>query len=272
MTATTSKEENLGTASELVRRAADQGAELVVLPELWSILGPSELMLREAESLDGPTLTFARELAADTGIWLVAGSIPERVEGEDRCFNTSCLVGPHGEITASYRKVHLFDNEVPGAAYRESATVKAGGEIVTVPISTSAGGEVTLGMSTCYDLRYPELFRILALNGSQVVVVPSAFTFTTGAAHWELLVRPRAVENQLYVIAPNQSGETGAGVSCWGGSMIVDPWGAVLASASDGNGIAVADVDLRRVEEVRSKLPSLRNRRPDAYRWPSGEA
>lgn len=263
MTATTSKEQNLTGAAELVRRAAGEGAELVVLPELWSILGPPEVVLREAEPLDGPTMGFIGDLATRTGIWLLAGSIPERTG--DRCFNTSCMVGPDGQMVACYRKVHLFDNDVPGAAYRESATVSAGSEIVTAAVSAPGGGEVTIGMSTCYDLRFPELYRALALGGAELVVVPSAFTATTGEAHWDLLVRARAVENQLFVIAANQSGETGAGVACWGHSMVVDPWGTVLASVQDGDGVALADLDLQLVDEVRSRLPSLRNRRPEVY-------
>lgn len=268
MTATTGKEQNLRTATDLVRRAAAHGAELVVLPELWSILGPPEVILREAEPLDGPTLSSVRDLAREVGIWLVAGSIPEQAEEGERCFNTSCLVCPDGEITASYRKIHLFDNEVPGAAYRESSTVTAGSEIVTASVITAAEDEITVGMSTCYDLRFPEMYRVLALGGARVVVVPSAFTSATGAAHWDLLVRARAVENQLFVVAPNQSGMTGAGVSCWGHSVIVDPWGVVLATAPDRPGHVIADLDLARLAEVRASLPSLANRRPETYRWP----
>ena len=255
---------NRATADRLVRAAASSGAELVVLPEKWNVLGTDEQMAAAAEPLDGPSISWARMIAAELGIDLVAGSIVERVEGREKTFNTSVHVGPDGEVQAVYRKIHMFDVEVDRTVYRESDGEEPGDEIV---VSELANG-VRVGMSVCYDVRFPELYRILVLRGAEVLVVPSAFTLATTRDHWETLLRARAIENQCFVVAPNQIGAHPPGDRSGGRSLIVDPWGLPLAMASDGETAIVAELDLGRLHEVRRTLPSLANRRPSAYRWP----
>jgi deaminated glutathione amidase len=257
------KERNLEVAERLVREAAGDRAELVCLPEKWNVLGSSAALREGAESLDGPTLTAARAWARELGIHLVAGSIAERAEGQERLFNTSVLIDPRGEDIATYRKIHMFDVEVEGVAYRESEHEQGGDEIVTAPL-----GDVELGLTVCYDLRFPELYRILAVRGARIITVPSAFTAPTGRAHWDVLLRARAIENQAFVIAPNQIGKAPPHYDSYGHSAIVDPWGVVLATAPDEECFVAADLDLAAQEQVREKLPSLANRRPGAYRWP----
>jgi deaminated glutathione amidase len=255
---------NLAAAERLVREAASRGARLVVLPEKWNLLTEPARMLEAAEPLDGPSTTWARELARELAIDLVAGSIVERVEGHDKGFNTSVHAGPDGELRAVYRKLHMFDVEVAGTVYRESETEEPGDEIV---FSRTAGG-AGLGLTVCYDLRFPELYRILAVRGARILTVPSAFTLTTTRDHWEVLLRARAIENQAFVVAANQFGPHPPGQRSGGRSMIVDPWGLVLAQAADREAVVVADLDLAAQDEVRARLPSLANRRPEAYRWP----
>jgi predicted amidohydrolase len=259
------KARNLKLAGELVASAADAGAELVVLPEKWNLLGGADDLIAGAEELDsGPTIDAARGWARDLGIHLVAGSIAERVEGAERLFNTCCVLDPEGEIVAAYRKIHMFDVDVGGVRYRESDNEQPGEEIVSTPV---AGVEV--GLTICYDLRFPELYRILAVRGARIITVPAAFTLVTGRDHWEVLLRARAIENQAFVIAPNQFGEAPPQWSSSGRSMIVDPWGLVLGQAPDEACVVSAELDLARQEEIRSSLPSLANRRPHAYEWPA---
>jgi deaminated glutathione amidase len=264
LNSTEDKQRNLAIAERLVRAAAADGAELVVLPERANVRGRHADYVREAENLDGPTIAWARELARELGIDLVAGSIVERREEREKLSNTSVHVGPDGELKAVYRKIHLFDVLVGGVEYRESSSDEGGDEIV---LSETADG-TTLGLTVCYDLRFPELYRILALRGARVVTIPSNFTKVTGEAHWEILVRARAIENQVFVVAPDQTGEHPPGQPAYGGSLIVDPWGEVLARARDAECFVAADLDLGRLEEVREQLPSLANRVPGAYRWP----
>jgi predicted amidohydrolase len=265
LNSTEEKDRNLASADRLVRSAADQGAELVVLPEKWNLLGTTEQMAAGSEPLDGPSIAWSRSIARELGIELVAGSIVERVEGRAKAANTSVHVGRDGELRAVYRKVHMFDVEVDGVAYRESDGEEPGEEIV---VSELPGG-VPLGMSVCYDLRFPELYRILAVRGAEVVAVPSAFTLPTTRDHWEVLVRARAIENQCFVIAPNQIGAHPPGHRSGGRSLIVDPWGLVLALAPDREVAIVAELDLDTLREVRRRLPSLASRRPEAYVWPT---
>ena len=267
MNSNADKQRNLDTAERLVRAAAADGATLVVLPEKFNVLGTRDDLLAGAEPLDGPTLAWARSLARELRIDLVAGSIPERRDGHDRLSNTSVHVGPDGRDRGVYRKIHMFDVVVDGREYRESATEAPGGEIVT-----SAAGDVELGLTVCYDLRFPELFRILAVRGARVLTVPAAFTAVTGAAHWDTLVRARAIENQAFVVAADQVGAHPGGMESFGASQIVDPWGDLLARVDTGEGVAIADLDLGRQDEVRRTLPSLANRVPAAYRWPEGAA
>jgi len=189
------------------------------------------------------------------------------VEGDDKLRNTSVLVGPDGELHATYNKLHLFDVEVEGTVYRESDAEAPGDEEVVA----DAGG-LRIGMAVCYDLRFPELFRIMALRGARAISLPSAFTVPTGRAHWEVLVRARAIENQVFMIAAGQIGKHPPHHESYGHSMIVDPWGVVLAEAPDEECFVAADLDLEAQEQVREKLPSLAHRRPEAYRWPQPAA
>ena len=263
LSSTPDRERNLAAADALVRQAAAAGAELVVLPEKWPVLGTPEQTAAAAEPLhDGPTMTWACAIARELGIDLIAGSFSERLEGEARNANTSAHITPDGELRATYRKVHMFDVEVGGTRYRESEHEQPGSEAV---LTETAGG-VEVGMSVCYDLRFPELYRVLAAEGARVLVVPSAFTLATTREHWEILLRARAIEDQAFVVAANQFGEHAPGLESGGRSMIVDPWGLVLAQAPDKETFVISDLDLDRLAEVRRTLPSLANRRPDAYR------
>jgi predicted amidohydrolase len=255
---------NLATADRLTRAAAADGAGLIVLPEKWTAIGSDEELHAAAETLEGPAIEWARALARELELDLIAGSIVERVAGQEKLANTSVHVDPRGEIRAVYRKIHMFDVEVAGRTYRESDVEEPGQEIV---VSESADG-VELGLSICYDVRFPELYRILAVRGARVIAVPAAFTLATTRDHWETLLRARAIENQAFVIAANQFGAHPGGYRSGGRSMIVDPWGIVLAQAPDGEGHITAELDLERQQEIRAQLPALANRRPEAYRWP----
>jgi deaminated glutathione amidase len=237
----------------------------VVLPERLDIRGATSDYLAGAEPLDGRPVTWARELAGELGIDLVAGSVAERRPGRDRVSNTSVHAGPDGELKAVYRKIHMFDVEVGDTVYRESEHSEPADEIV---LSETANG-LGLGLTVCYDLRFPELYRILALRGARILTVPANFTRVTGEAHWEILLRARAIENQAFVIAPGQGNRPGPEGDSYGNSMIVDPWGEVLARAPmEGEHAIAAELDLARQEEIREKLPSLANRVGAAYRWP----
>ncbi len=257
---------NLERADRLTREAAADGADLVVLPEKWNVLGEGAALEAGAESLgDGPSARWAADVARELGIDLVAGSIVERREDHEKLSNTSLHVGPDGETRAVYRKIHMFDVTVGGQEYRESDSEEPGEEIV---LSELADGR-PLGLSVCFDLRFPELYRALAVGGARVVAVPSAFTRVTGeAGHWEVLLRARAIENQAFVVAPNQVGLAGDKES-YGRSMIVDPWGEVLARVDRGEGFAAAELDFARQEAIREQLPSLANRVPSAYQVPA---
>ena len=256
---------NLERADCLTREAAAEGADLVVLPEKWNVLGEHDTLEAGAEPLDGPAARWASDVAGELGIDLVAGSIVERREDHDKLSNTSVHYAPDGEAQAVYRKIHMFDVTVGGREYRESDSEEPGDEIV---LSELADGH-PLGLSVCFDLRFPELYRVLAVAGARVIAVPSAFTRVTGeAGHWEVLLRARAVENQAFVVAADQVGRVGD-MESYGRSMIVDPWGEVLARVDDGEGIAVADLDFARQDEIREQLPSLANRVPSAYQVPA---
>jgi deaminated glutathione amidase len=265
LSSTPDRDRNLEAADRLTRAAAAVGAELVVLPEKWPVLGTPEQTAAGAEPLDGVALSWARSTARELGIDLVAGSVAERVEGAERGANTSVHVGPDGDDRAVYRKIHMFDVEVGGRTYRESEHEAPGDEVVTSELANGEG----LGLTICYDLRFPELFRILAVRGATVVTVPAAFTETTTRDHWEVLLRARAIEDQCFVVAPNQIGEPAPGIRTGGRSMIVDPWGLVLAQAPDAETFVAAELDFERLRRIRTKLPSLANRQAAAYRWPT---
>src|SRR3954469_17044520 len=260
------RERNLAKAESLVRAAAADGATLIALPERFDGGGAPEDYERAAEPLEtSAPARWAAQLARELHIDLIAGSISERRGGRDKLSNTSLHVGPDGEVKAVYRKVHLFDVTVGETDYRESDSDEPGGGLLT---SEAADG-TRVGLSVCYDVRFPELYRILALDGALVLTVPANFTRTTGAAHWEVLLRARAVENQAFVIAPAQAGECPPGMPAYGNAMVVDPWGEVIARApGEGETFVAADLDFARLEDVRAKLPSLRNRVPGAYSWP----
>jgi predicted amidohydrolase len=255
------RDRNLEVADRLVRQAAAAGAELVVLPEKWAALGTPEQTAAAAEPLDGPTTRWAAALAGELGIDLVAGSIAERLAGAELGHNTSVHLGPDGQLKALYRKIHMFDVEVGGRTYRESEHEAPGDRAV---VSSTAAG-VELGLAVCYDLRFPELFRLLAVRGARVLALSAAFTLTTTREHWEVLIRARAIEDQCFLVAANQVGEHAPGIHSGGRSMIVDPWGIVLAQAPDVETFVLADLDLGRQAEIRRSLPSLANRRPGAY-------
>jgi deaminated glutathione amidase len=265
LNATQSKADNIERAERLVARAASTGADLVLLPEKWNGIGPADFMRSIAEGLDdGQTVEAMSGWARAHGITLVGGSIVERREGREKLSNTCVVFDPEGEITEVYRKIHMFDVEVGGHVYRESETEEPGDG----PATTEVEGW-KLGLTVCYDLRFPELYRILALEGCEAVTVPAAFTLYTGKDHWELLLRARAVENQCYVVAANQWGSYEDGKAAYGRSMIVDPWGVVLVQAPDEDGVIAAELDRARLEDVRRRLPSLANRQPEAYQWPT---
>ncbi len=255
-------EANIATADEHVRAAAAGGATLIVLPEKWTVMGSPEDLRAGAQALDGTAIAWARETARELGIDLVAGSIAERVEGREKLSNASVHVGPDGEIKAVYRKLHMFDVEIEGKSYRESDTDEPGEQVVS---SVLADG-TKLGMSICYDLRFPELFRVLALRDARIVVLPAAFTLPTTRDHWEALIRARAIENQVFVVAANQVGKHPGGHHSGGGSLIVDPWGTVLARAGgEKPGQIVAELDFEHQDDVRKRVPLLSHRRPEVY-------
>jgi predicted amidohydrolase len=262
MNASAEKARNVDDAVQLIERAAGLGATLVVLPETWTYMGDSSATRDNAEPIPGPTTQRLAEVARRHRIWLHAGSIFEVAPGEPRVFNTTAVLDPDGNLAAHYRKIHLFDVAI-GAHVRsqESATVAPGNDTVVVDL-----GGVRLGLTICYDLRFPELYRQLALAGAEIIAVPSAFHAHTGQDHWEILLRARAIENQVYVVAPNAWGHHPGGWKSYGRSMVVDPWGVVLATAGDGVGLCVAECDLTALERIRRELPSLANRRPSAYR------
>ena len=257
MSSTSDAQANWLQASELIRRAADLGAEFVATPENTNFLGLHEEKVARAEGLDGVTCERFGRLADDLGIHLLLGSFNERCQQRRRCHNTSVLFGTDGAQLAVYRKIHLFDVDVsPEVRFTESETVAAGTEIVT----TRADFGV-VGLTICFDLRFPWLYQELRGRGAQVLTIPSAFTLITGKDHWHPLLRARAIETQCYVVAPAQYGkhdDRGLRES-YGHSMIVDPWGQIVAMVPDGPGVALAEIDLARVESVRQAIPVLKD-------------
>ena len=261
MSSTPYKPQNFEKAERLIREASSAGAELIALPELWSCLGLQDVYRKNAEPIPGPTTEFLGGLANELGVWVLGGSILERDQGNsERPYNTSTLFEPSGTMVASYRKIHLFDVKAPDREYAESSIIAAGCEPVVARTNVT-----TLGLSVCYDLRFPELYRLLASRGAELLTVPSSFTLQTGKDHWELLLRARAVENQAYVVAPAQWGQKADGHWTYGRTMIVDPWGTVLSTCPDRDGYALATLDLDYLDRLRAEFPALANRRPEAY-------
>lgn len=253
LTSTQDVEANLNTAERLVRRAASEGAEFVALPENFSYFKVEGEVSAFQTSVDGEVVARMGDLARELAVTILLGSIPEAAEGGEKTYNTSVLVGPDGSTLAVYRKIHLFDVDVPGVVeLKESKAVEAGSEVVAAKSPLGC-----VGLTVCYDIRFPELYRRLALAGAEVVAVPSAFLPHTGKDHWEVLLRARAVENLLYVVAPAQYGRHSPKRQSYGRSMIVDPWGLILAQAPDGEAVISAELDLERVRTLRRNLPCL---------------
>ncbi len=261
LNSTMDSQRNLDQVETLCRRAASYGASLVATPENTPLLGPLEQKPALAQTTDGPWVRRMARLASELGIHLLLGSMPERAAdaGAGRCFNTSVLLGPDGQVLATYRKLHLFDVAVPGGiTIRESEHIAPGQQVVAV--STALG---TIGLSICYDLRFPELYNALAMKGAHLVTVPAAFTLETGKDHWHVLLRARAVENQCWIMAPAQWGhhEVGDYRHSYGHALIVDPWGTVVAECSDGDGLCLAEIDLEHCARVRAGIPVREHRR-----------
>ena len=255
------KEKNVQSAEKLIDIAAGKGAKLAVLPEMFNFLGLGDQRPAEAEEIPGPTIQRMMHKATQHQMFIIAGSILEVGPTPDKVYNTSVFISPEGQIIARYRKIHLFDIVVEGLPpYEESASVAPGKEIVTV--ETQFG---TVGMTICYDLRFPELYCALSNKGSQIITIPAAFTLHTGLAHWEVLIRARAIENLSYVIAAAQVGFHPVNRECYGNSMIVDPWGTVVARAPSMESVVIADIDLDYLDKVRKNLPSLTHRRKEVY-------
>lgn len=247
---------NLETARRLLEQAVTTGADVAVLPEYLDYLGPADTA-PAPQPVDGPFAECFAGIARRHGMWVIAGSFHELGPDPDHTYNTTLVFNRAGERVAAYRKIHLYDVEIPGrVSYAESATVAPGDQTVVADIEG-----VGFGLSICYDLRFPELYRRLAIDGARVLVVPAAFMLHTGRDHWEVLLRARAIENQCYVVAAGQIGDHEPRRSCFGRSMVIDPWGTVIAQAPDQVGITVADLDLDRLATIRAELPSLVNRR-----------
>lgn len=259
MTSTADSEANLARAESLVQEAARRQARFIGLPENFAFLRAEGEPVAEPQELDGSWVRRMAALAQRLEITLLLGSVPERIPGDRRIYNTSVLLGADGRLVASYRKIHLFDVDLPDMEHlKESRGVAFGSEIVVAD-----PGFGPLGLSICYDLRFPELYRELTRRGARVLAVPSAFTERTGKAHWEVLLRARAVENLAYVVAPAQFGTHSRGRASYGHAMIVDPWGTVLAQVADGEGLAIAELDFDRQDRLRRELPALSHRRLD---------
>jgi predicted amidohydrolase len=257
MLAGSDRQANLLEAEARVREAALRGARVVALPELFNWRGSKEEEKIFSESLTGPTATLMARLARELGIYLLAGSFLEEVPSSSRVYNTSLFFNTRGNVLACYRKIHLFDVEIAGGVSSMESETRQPGETVVVAETEFC----TMGLTICYDLRFPELFRALVTQGAKAIFVPSAFTALTGEAHWEALLRARAIENQVYVIAPDQVGKNPKSFATYGNSMIVDPWGRVLARASDFSGVIYADIDMAYLAKVRAELPALVHRK-----------
>ena len=258
-----SPDDNLAAAERLVRRAADSGADIALLPERWEAFGSADQLREFAQPVDGSRLTAVQGWARELGMAIIAGSVAERVEGDTRLRNTSVAFDRDGTRVAAYRKIHQFDVDLPNQRVRESDTDAPGtGGVI------AALGDLRVGLTICYDLRFPELYRAYAVAGATVLTVPAAFLERTGRDHWEVLLRARAIENQCFVVAANQYGALPAGLTAYGRSMIVDPWGTVLSQAPDGEGVIVAACDHDALARVRAQVPSLAHRRPEAYDLP----
>ncbi len=264
MHVTDDKSDNVDRAAEHIRTAAAEGADLVVLPENFSFFGTDEELFDQAESIDGPTLTNLGDVANECDVHVVAGTLKLKKAGQEKLVNASAHISPDGIVKDLYEKIHIFNADVGGESY-EGDTVEVGGDdIVLFDI-----GDITVGMTVCFDVRFPELYRILALRGADVILVPSLFTLHTGKDHWEPLLKARAIENQVYMVAPDVVGEYPPHSNrSYGRSLAIDPWGLVIAQASDTETVVTADLNTSVLEDARSSVPTLPQRRPDTYDWP----
>jgi deaminated glutathione amidase len=254
---------NVQKAVELIKEAAKSNPDVVVLPENFHLMGTKKDFFEKAETIDGPTISGLRKLARELGIYIVAGTLKIRVKNEEKLRNSCCVINPDGEIQDVYNKIHTFNAQVGGRTYSGSQVEEAGDKIVVTNIKG-----IPVGLSVCFDIRYPEMFRILALKGAKVVLVPAIFMLHTGKDHWEVLLRARAIENQVYMVAPATYGKFPPHEEwSYGRSMAIDPWGLMIAQSSDKDGVVTVDLDLDLVEDVRKRVPTLSQRRPDVYNW-----
>lgn len=254
--------ENLKKVAELTEKAAKRGAQFITMPENINYVGTKDGKLQSAEDIPGETSNFFAELAKKHNVWLHCGSFAQKTAEGTRVYNTSIVVNPAGEIVSSYRKIHLYDVSIKdGPSVRESDAVTPGKDIVTFDSPFGV-----MGLTICYDMRFPELYRILALRGAKLIFVPSNYTLFTGKDHWETILRTRAIENQCFIVAAGQCGVKPS-FQAYGRSMVIDPWGTVLATAADGEGVFTVEIDISKVDRVREQLPSFPNRRPETYKW-----
>lgn len=256
--ATSDRAASQAAVGSLIREAAKSKPGLIALPENWAWIGPDEDKLAQIETEDGPSISLLKEMARETGAWIMGGTVlMPGPAGDQRAYNTALVISPEGELTASYAKIHLFDVEVPGGAIlNETKLVAPGSEVVV-----AEAAETKLGLSVCYDLRFSWLYREMAQRGAQLLCVPSAFTVPTGSIHWEVLLRARAIETLSYVLAPAQAGRHSSTRQSWGRSMIVDPYGEVVAQRPEGPGVVIGDLDLDRVAALRERMPVLEHDR-----------
>ena len=253
------KEQNLCKAGEMIRQAAAAGVELVVLPEMFNCPYQSDYFAEFAETEDGVTVKYLAELARSQQCWIVGGSIPEEDDG--KVYNTAFVFDRRGEIIAKHRKLHLFDVAIPGGvSFQESAVLSAGNQVTT--FATEFG---RFGLAICYDIRFPEVFRLMAEDNVTAVIIPAAFNLTTGPAHWGLLFKARAVDNQVYMIGVSQARDDQAKYVAYGHSIVVDPWAEVCWEADENEGVGIVTLDSERVDQIRSGLPLLQHRRLDLY-------
>lgn len=266
LTSTREINQNLATSRRLAEAAAEAGARWILFPENAPFMGPDPEKLAIAETIEGPIVDFYREIARETNTWITLGSFPEKTSDEKRTLNTSLMIDPNGQIVAAYRKIHLFDVETQeGQVFCESDSVQPGKDLIVTPVSFTNpdGAKETrnVGLTICYDLRFPELYRALVNQGAHVLTVPAAFTLATGRDHWHPLLQARAIENQCYVLAPNQWGNNYGNRHCYGHSVIYDPWGRQIACASDREMFIIADLDFKYLDQVRQKMPCLSHQR-----------
>jgi predicted amidohydrolase len=254
-------DENVEKAVELIKEAHRNKPDVIILPENFHLMGTRQEFFEKAETIDGPTLTRLKSLAKELNTYIVAGTMKLRNQHGDRLQNTCCVINPEGRIQDVYNKIHTFNAQVGGRTYEGRQVEEAGNQIVVTRIN-----DVPVGLSVCFDIRFPEMHRILALKGAKVILVPAIFMLHTGKDHWEVLLRARAIENQVFMVAPAAYGPFPPNQDwSYGRSMVVDPWGIVVSQASDRECVITAELDLNLIEEVRGKVPTLPQRRPDVY-------